>query len=56
MGAKYRRRALLWWPEGRPRRVLLVKKRDDADAAEMLERIGTWCVKCRTTCLYVGAS
>eukprot|EP00892_Ulva_mutabilis_P002108 jgi/Ulvmu1/11899/UM081_0058.1 len=42
MGAKYRRRALLWWPEGRPRCVLIVKKRNDADAAAMLVRIGTW--------------
>lgn len=44
MGAKFRRRALLWWPEGNPHSALIVKKRDDADASEMLQRIGTWLV------------
>lgn len=44
MGGKFRRRALLWWPEGIPHRALIVKKRDDQDASEMLQRIGTWWV------------
>lgn len=44
MGAKYRRRALLWWAEGHPKRILIVKKRGDDDAADMLRRIGAWWV------------
>jgi hypothetical protein len=40
---KFRRRALLWWPNGAPRSALIVKKRNDADAADMLYRIAEWC-------------
>lgn len=40
---KFRRRALLWWPKGVPGNVLIVKKRNDADALDMLQRIAEWC-------------
>ena len=43
IGSKFRRRAMLWWPHGRPRRVLLVKRQHDKQALDALSSIASWC-------------
>jgi NAD+ kinase len=41
-GMRLKRRAILRWDEGRPRRVLLVKKPADAAATAKLRDLGAW--------------
>ncbi|MEW5299340.1 MAG: hypothetical protein WDW36_002366 [Sanguina aurantia] len=39
---RLRRRASLWWEEGKPKRVLLVKKPSNKEASQTLGEIGRW--------------
>lgn len=58
IGAKFRRRAMLWWPNGTAQRVLIVKKPGEPAALEMLVRMATWCALLRTVpfCLHGEAT
>lgn len=43
MGSKFRRKAVLLWPRGRPQRVLIVKKPGVNETSAMLAKIAAWC-------------
>lgn len=42
MNGKFRRKAILWWPNGKPRRVLIVKKPTNPEASSVMEGIAAW--------------
>lgn len=43
LDSKFRRKAMLWWPNGRPERVLMVKKPGNVAANSMFIIIAAWC-------------
>jgi hypothetical protein len=43
IGSRFRRRAMLWFPRGRPERVLIVKKHNDERALGTLRQMAEWC-------------
>jgi hypothetical protein len=44
IGSKFRRRAMLWWSNGKPECILLVKKHGCQDALDKLKEVAAWCV------------
>jgi hypothetical protein len=42
IGSKFRRRAMLWWNNGKPERILIVKKHGSRAALDKLKDVAAW--------------